>query len=144
MAGVQIRPRRNAYMERVMTSTWRKSRHRNIRWAGRQRNMLRKLMGYVCWNCQQRKRSIHFDVIIPVHPPDGHGRKLSWDQRMRYYLKQWALGNLRLACATCNGRKGATDDKEYHRLMSLAGHRQAGDDDVEHEPATTVTDDVPF
>lgn len=127
-----------------MASAWRNSKHRNIRWAGKERNRLRKLMGYVCYRCGKRKRSIHFDVIIPVHPPDLHGRKLSWDQRMRYYLAHYKAGNLRLACATCNGHKGATEDKEYHRLMRAAGNRQAGDDDVEHVPASTVTDDVPF
>lgn len=127
-----------------MASTWRKSRHKNIVWAGRKRNWLRKVMGYVCWKCGKRKRSIQFDVIVPVHPPDNHGRKLSWDQRMRYYIRHYEAGNLRLACATCNGHKGATHDKQYHQLMRLAGNREPGDEDTEITPASTVTDDLPF
>lgn len=120
---------------------WRWSKNANVRWAGRQRLALWRELGQVCALCGKKRKKWHFDVIIPVHPPDGHGRKLSWDQRIRYYKKHHAAGNLRLLCATCNSKKGSTEDKQYH-----ARCRQPGDD-IEI-PAETlepvVMEELPF
>lgn len=94
--------------------------HKNYRAARRMKRALRKKLGNCCWGCGSKTRRLEFDVIVPVHPPDGHSRKLSWDQRMRYYMKHEEAGNLRLSCRTCNGKKGSTEDKDYHRRMREA------------------------
>lgn len=122
---------------------WRWSKRRQTRWAGRHKVALRRELGGKCALCGKgpKTRKLHFDVIVPVHPPDGHGKKLSWDQRIRYYKQHHERGNLRLLCATCNGRKGSTEDKPYH-----ARCRQPGDEiEIPSSiPATVVTDDLPF
>lgn len=64
---------------------------------------MREEMGNVCVLCKA-KEDLEFDVIIPVGE-NSHHRKMSWDQRIRFYRKQRENNNLQLLCATCNGRK---------------------------------------
>lgn len=88
---------------------------RTMRWARKHAIQLRLEMGRRCkWPGCRRVTGIQFDCIIPKN--DGHGRKLSWDQRIRYYKRQRASGNLRLLCRKHNAQKGATTDKAYHKL----------------------------
>lgn len=117
------------------------SDHKNYRAARKIRRWLRRQLGYVCAGCGKRKAGMQFDVVIPVHPPDGHGRRLSWDQRMRYYRRHYERGNLRILCITCNCTKGSTQDKQYHAMM-----RQTGEDEPTGEALTSTVDydAIPF
>lgn len=76
----------------------------------RKRDALRLELGNKCAKCR-RKRGLHFDCKVPQ--ADGHARRKSSVQRMRYYLRQHQAGNLQLLCEFHNCQKGATTDKQF-------------------------------
>lgn len=77
---------------------------RQENWARKKRDELRIILGGKCVTCGTTKK-LEFDVIIPINNNDHH-RKLSWDSRMRFYIKQHQHSNLQLLCKYHNGLKG--------------------------------------
>jgi hypothetical protein len=72
-------------------------------WARRRRDFIFDHLGRVCKNCKRTKK-LEFDVIIPVGNDDHH-RKMSWDQRMRFYTRHFERNNLQVLCEGCNRSK---------------------------------------
>lgn len=109
-------------------------------WARRHSERLKVILGGKCKRCGvKKKRPLHFDVILPVN--NDHHRKLSWDQRIRFYYKQHAAGNLQLLCLVCNGKKGGGQDKAYYAQRAIDQQLEAEGQAL----ASMVTDDsVPF
>lgn len=78
-------------------------------WARRKRDELFLILGRKCARCPSEDK-LHFDVIIPVGNDDHH-RKYSWDQRMRFYWRQYEEDNFQILCERCNAIKGNREDR---------------------------------
>ncbi len=74
-------------------------------WARRKRRELVAVLGGVCAICGSVE-DLGFDCIRPMG--DAHHR-YDTSQRMCFYRRQFAEGNLQLLCNSCNGRKGANE-----------------------------------
>lgn len=70
--------------------------------AAKRRRLLVRVLGGVCQWCYERKR-LEIDVIEPNDKL--HHRRMSSDQRIAYYVKQFQLGNLQLLCSECHHTK---------------------------------------
>lgn len=115
-----------------------------VAWARKKRNEFHVRHGRQCAVCKRKYKGkkrikLQIDIIEPVN--NDHHRKMSWDQRMRFYLREEKKNNARLTCETCNGSKGATHDKAYYAA-------KRAEIDYSSEPSDTVldtvTEEVPF
>lgn len=83
--------------------------------ARRYRDTLRVLMGGACQDCGRPDR-LEFHVIVP----QGHDHHRSgFEGRMRFYRRQYAIGNLALLCADCH-RKFEAERWNQFRLLFTA------------------------
>jgi len=81
---------------------------RQKEWARQARFELRLKLGGACFECGSDKH-LDFDCITPQG--DEHHR-MSVDQRVSFYRKQFALGNLQLLCRyKCHKKKNLADMK---------------------------------
>ena len=88
---------------------------RQVKWAKKKRDELFALLGKVCRLCGSEE-NLEFDCILPSETKDHH-RKMSWDQRMRFYLKQLSNKNLQVLCDVCHGKKTRGENhQEYLKL----------------------------
>lgn len=87
------------------------------KWNTQRRDRLRRLLGGRCAYCGLCD-GLDFDCKKPTK--DGHG-KLSTVQRMTYYLRQYASGNLQLLCRDCNVKKGVKPHPRYVNALPLVG-----------------------
>lgn len=96
---------------------------RQKNWARKQRNILHFLLGNKCSVCGSKEK-----LQLDCKEPQGneHHRKMAWDCRMRFYWKQFYIGNLDLKCSSHNGFKGATEDKAYHHSRRYTQTSQIG------------------
>jgi hypothetical protein len=87
--------------------------HRTTRLARSKRDFIFDQLGRICANSECRSQDkLEFDVIIPdLEKPKGHHWKMSFCQRMNFYLAELKKENLQVLCAPCNGRK---QDKENY------------------------------
>ena len=93
---------------------------RQRQWARRKRRMWTEIFGGVCAHCghdgmtksgrPSKKNYLTFDIKDPTlingHGDDHHKKGMS--ERMCFYHKQIALGNVQLLCKNCNDKKGNT------------------------------------
>jgi len=85
---------------------------RQKRWAKCERARLIFILGGCCANCGKQS-DLEFDCISPT----GHDHHTgSTDQRMCFYRKQYAIGNLQVLCGKCNAIKG--DEKNFDGSLS--------------------------
>ena len=78
---------------------------RQKEWARGERQRMMGVLGGVCVICGATE-GLEFDCIRPMG--DRHHR-YDTSQRMCFYRRQYAEGNLQLLCGSCNGRKGASE-----------------------------------
>lgn len=71
-------------------------------WARRQRRVLMARLGRFCVFCGST-----IDLGFDCKKPMGHAHhRYDTSQRMSFYRKQYADGNLQVLCGSCNARKG--------------------------------------
>lgn len=89
---------------------------RQTEWARRERDKLRLVLGSKCARCGEDDLPLlQFDVIT-IDPDDNnaHHQELSWDQRMRFYLKQHEKKNVQLLCQKCHGSKSKKENQQHY------------------------------
>lgn len=86
---------------------------RQQRWARKKRDFIFDTLGRVCCLCGEDK-NLEFDCIEPVDSDCLHHRELSWDQRMRFYLKQLTNNNLQVLCDKCHGSKTRKENNQQY------------------------------
>jgi hypothetical protein len=74
-------------------------------WARRKRREMVAVLGGVCAICGTDE-NLEFDCIRPM---GGRHHRYDTSQRMCFYRRQYAEGNLQLLCGSCNGRKGDSE-----------------------------------
>jgi hypothetical protein len=67
------------------------------------RRRLVALLGGKCLDCGY-PRGLQFDLKIS---DGGHHHRFSWPKRIRFYFRQFQLGNVELRCAACHQEKTA-------------------------------------
>ena len=78
-------------------------------WAIKERARLMGILGEVCVYCGATE-CLTFDCI----KPQGHEHhRGSTDERMVFYRKQFRLGNLCVACSSCNSKKADKAPPRY-------------------------------
>lgn len=78
-------------------------------WARKERERLMKILRPVCVYCGATE-CLTFDCI----KPQGHEHHTgSTDQRMVFYRRQFRLGNLCVACSSCNAKKADKAPPRY-------------------------------
>jgi hypothetical protein len=68
------------------------------------RAFLIEVMGHRCAICGKKRARWHLDHPYGRHWPCRGPSRLT---RMKMYLRDWLVGNLRLLCHSCNERDGA-------------------------------------
>ena len=86
-------------------------------WARRARRKLMEELGEVCVFCGST-----IDLEFDCKKPMGHAHhRYDTSQRMCFYRKQHANGNLQVLCGTCNRRKG---DNECYPVPCDGNHSE--------------------
>lgn len=96
-------------------------------WAVRARAQLVQDLGGKCVDCGSTN-DLELDCVMPQGP--AHHGKMESSVRIGFYRRQHAQGNLACRCSTCNGRKGALDDKWEHEAAESEAIREADDEAV--------------
>lgn len=78
---------------------------RQKEWARRTRDKLLSALGAKCNSCGSRS-FLEFDCM---EPRGDYHHKLSWDQRMSFYRREFAANNLQVLCESCHNKKSATE-----------------------------------
>ena len=78
---------------------------RQRRWAWKQTQRLRVLLGGKCAKCRKTKK-LTFDC---KEPRGDYHHKMEWSWRMSFYRAQHREGNLQLLCHNCNSQKSQQD-----------------------------------
>ena len=97
--------------------------HRMTEFAHRKKTAIMEVLGNKCAACGA-KENLEFDVIVPQREPKSHHAKFSFAQRMIFYCRMLAAGNLQVLCSSCNSRKhrGTT-----RFITPLLNHRPSHD-----------------
>jgi len=89
---------------------------RFIEWGKRWRETLRSELGEECQHCGSA-RDLHFDCRTPRN--HNGRRRRSITERMVFYRREHARGNLQLLCAHCNAVKGTRRNFEPPKVRRL-------------------------
>lgn len=85
---------------------------RQQRAARKLRDWLFLQLGRRCRQCGSTE-NLEFDCVLQTGDSKHH-REMSWDQRMRFYVRQHRIGNLQVLCDKCHGKKTAKEDYQPH------------------------------
>lgn len=77
----------------------------NRRRAEVQRTLLIIIMGAKCHYCPERR--VWLLEFHHTKKPDWRPAKTSRHRRIKLYARDWGMGILKLACGTCNKKKGS-------------------------------------